>query len=139
LSEGDFVNKKKRKTKPKKSSNKSCSIRLNDDNITCMADLMTMDEFEEIMSYLKDLNKQQLLVLLMYKEPKGILRNSLNDLEIGPCFIEHILCVLQYCLQRFSSGYNLSQRKEFDRPNFQPLKLNSLKLILNKDTDPCLC
>jgi hypothetical protein len=134
----DTTTKKTSKTKSKKGGKKSRSIRLDDDNITCMADLMTVDEFEEIMSYLKDLDKQQLSVLLMYKDAKGILRNSLNDLEIGPCFIEHILCVLQYYLRRFSSGYNVSQRNEFDRPNFQPLKFNSIKLILNKDTDPRL-
>jgi hypothetical protein len=134
----ESATKKTSKTKSKKGSKNSRSIRLDDDNITCMADLMTVDEFEEIMCYLKDLNKQQLSVLLMYKDPKGILRNSLNDLEIGPCFIEHILCVLQYYLRRFSSGYNVSQRNEFDRPNFQPLKFNSLKLILNQDTDPRL-
>jgi hypothetical protein len=37
-----------------------------------------------------------------------------------------------------SSGYNVSQRNEFDRPNFQPLKFNCDELLLSNINDPSL-
>ena len=63
---------KKPKAQPpeKKKVSKTRSIRLDDDSITCMADLLTMKEFEEIMSILKDLNETELAILLIYKDKR---------------------------------------------------------------------
>ena len=103
-----------------------------------MGDLMSDEEYQQLMSYFENLSTEQLSVLLMEKDKDGILRNKINGLSIGPTFLEHTLCILQYYLRRLSSGYNVSQRNKYDRPNFQPLKFNSEELVLDIKNDPAL-
>jgi hypothetical protein len=139
-------NNKKETRNSKVTRNKSVSnqkpnkrtVKLDDDSIRSMSDLMSDTEYQHLMTYFKSLNKEQLAVLLIEKDKKGELRNIINGLSIGPSFLEHVLCILQYYLRRLSSGYNVSQRNEFDRPNFQPLKFNCNTLLLNEDNDPPL-
>jgi hypothetical protein len=114
------------------------TVRLDDDSIKSMSDLMSNSEYEHLMSYFKNLTKEELSVMLIEKDENGVLRNMVNHLSIGPSFLEHVLCILQYYLRRLSSGYNVSQRNEFDRPNFQPLKFNSNNLMFTKKNDPFL-
>jgi hypothetical protein len=127
-----------RKKVSKREEPKSRTVRLDDDSIQSMSDLMSNSEYHHLMSYFESLTKEQLSVLLIEKDEKGLLTNKVNGLSIGPSFLEHVLCILQYYLRRLSSGYNVSQRNEFDRPNFQPLKFNCDALLLSNINDPSL-
>jgi hypothetical protein len=113
-------------------------VKLDDDKICSMADMMTQQEYDHFMKYFSNLSNDKLAVILLEKDKNGNIRNKVNGLTLGPSFLEHTLCILQYYLRKFSSGYNISSSNDFDRPNFQPLKFSVQFLALSEDSDKYL-
>ena len=109
-----------------------------DDTHTSMADIMTEDDYQHIMSEFDKLTDSELAVLLLERDKKRKIQSKVTGLKIGPALLEQCLCILQYYLRRFTSGYNVSQRNEFDRPNFQPLLFQVQELRFSSDSDPFL-
>ena len=84
------------------------------------------------------MSDEELDILLLERDKDNCIRSKVNGLSLGPTLLEQCLCILQYYLRRFTSGYNVSSKNEFDRPNFQPLLFHVAKLMLSSDSDPYL-
>jgi hypothetical protein len=113
-------------------------IQEGDDTHTSLADIMTEKDYKHIMKGFEKLSKDELAIFLLERDEQDQIRSKVTGLTIGPSLLEQCLCVLQYYLRRFTSGYNVSQKNEFDRPNFQPLLFQVASLRLTADSDPFL-
>ena len=113
-------------------------IKEGDNTFTSLGDIMTVKDYQHIMKSFKKLSDEELDILLLERDKDNCIRSKVNGLSLGPTLLEQCLCILQYYLRRFTSGYNVSSKNEFDRPNFQPLLFHVAKLMLSSDSDPYL-
>jgi hypothetical protein len=125
------------KADPDYKSGRRC-IKEGDNTLTSLGDIMTEKDYQHIMKEFEKLSDEELAVLLLERDKDKCIRSKVNGLSLGPSLLEQCLCVLQYYLRKFTSGYNVSSKNEFDRPNFQPLLFRVAKLLLSSDSDPYL-